>query len=104
MSWFSRFLGRAKVFLARDVAPAVEDAWASFESQFTDFAYTAVSQLAFSTLSGQQKFDSAVKQLGNEAKSKGWTIGSSVLQLLIQKVFVNFKATNGTLDLTPPSV
>jgi hypothetical protein len=103
MSWFSRLLGRAKTVWIRDVKPAVADAIDAFEAQFGAYAYAAVSQLALSTLTGQQKFDEAVKQLGKEAKSKGWQIGESILRLLIQKAYVNFKASNDTLDLTPPS-
>jgi hypothetical protein len=103
MSWFSRLLGRAKTVWIRDVSPAVDDAIAEFESQFGAYAYTAVSQLAITTLTGQAKFDEAVKQLGKEAKSKGWAIGESVLRLLIQKAYVNFKGVNGTLDITPPT-
>lgn len=103
MSWFSSFFKRVKNTWIRDVKPAVSDAIDAFESQFGDYAYQAVSQLALSTLTGQQKFDEAVKQLGKEAKSKGWDIGKSVLMLLVQKAYVNFKASNDTLDLTPPS-
>jgi len=103
MSWFSSFFKRVKNTWIRDVKPAVADAIDTFESQFGDYAYQAVSQLALSTLTGQQKFDEAVKQLGKEAKSKGWEIGKSVLMLLVQKAFVNFKASNDTLDITPPS-
>jgi hypothetical protein len=103
MSWFSRLLGRAKTVWIRDVSPAVDDAIASFEAQFGDFAYKAVSQLALSTLTGQVKFDTAVKQLGDQAKAQGWVIGESILRLLIQKAYVNFKGVNGTLDITPPT-
>ena len=102
MSWFSSFFKRVKTFWTRDVAPAVDDAWNSFESQFGEYAYQAVAKLAITTLTGEQKFDEAVKQLGAEAKAKGWQIGKSVLMLLVQKAYVNFKATSGTLDLTPP--
>lgn len=104
MSWFSRLFRKVKTFWVREVAPAVDDAWDAFEGQFGEYAYQAVAKLALSTLTGEQKFDEAVKQLGKEAKSKGWEIGKSVMMLLVQKAYVNFKASNGTLDLTPPVV
>jgi hypothetical protein len=102
MSWFSNFFKRVKNSWIRDVKPAVADAIDAFESQFGDFAYQAVTKLALTQLTGGQKFDEAVKQLGAEAKSKGWEIGKSVLMLLVQKAYVNFKASNETLDITAP--
>ena len=102
MSWFSRFFRKVKAFWIREVEPAVEEAWDSFEGQFGEFAYQAVAKLALTTLTVEQKFDEAVKQLGKEAKAKGWEIGKSVLMLLVQKAYVNYKATSGSLDLTPP--
>lgn len=103
MSWFSKWFRKVRTIWTRDVAPAVEEAWDSFEDQFGDFAYQAVSQLALTTLTGSQKFEEAVKQLGKEAKAKGWEIGSSVIQLAVQKAYVNYKASQGDLLLKPPA-
>jgi len=103
MSWFSTWFRKVKKIWTRDVAPAVEDAWDAFEAQFGEFAYTAVTKLALTTLTGHQKFEEAVKQLGKEAKAKGWEIGSSVVQLAVQKAYVNYKANEGDLLIKPPA-
>lgn len=103
MSWFSKWFRKVRSIWTRDVAPAVEEAWDSFEDQFGDFAYQAVAQLALTTLTGSQKFDEAVKQLGKEAQKKGWEIGSSVVQLAVQKAYVNYKANQGDLLIKPPA-
>jgi hypothetical protein len=102
MSWLSSWFRKVKNSWIRNIKPIVADAIDSFESQFGDYAYQAVSKLAVTTLTGEQKFSEAVKQLGTEAKSKGWEIGKSVLMLLVQKAYVNFKASNDTLELKPP--
>lgn len=104
MSWLSSFFRKVKNSWIRNIKPVVAEAIDAFEDQFGEYAYQAVSKLALSTLTGEQKFDEAVKQLGKEAKNKGWEIGKSVLMLLVQKAYVNFKASNDNLDLKPPAL
>ena len=107
MSWFSKWFRnirqRAENIWATDVAPAVKDSWELFSDQFSQIALDAVTKLAMSQLSGGQKFETAVKEVLKDAKTKGWNVGSSAVQLLVQRAYVNFKASNGDLTLDAPA-
>lgn len=106
MSWFSKFwrklVQRANAVWRDNVAPAVKDSWELFSNEFEQLAFDTVTRLAVTTLSGDQKFKDAVKIVLDDAKAKGWTIGTSAVQLLVQRAYVNYKATAGDLTLSGP--
>lgn len=106
MSWFSnwwkKLVQRANSVWRDDVAPAVKDAWEQFSDELGNIAFDAVSKLAVSQLTGAQKFDDAVKTVLTEAKNRGWAIGTSAVQLLVQRAYVNYKAKSGSLVIIPP--
>lgn len=107
MSWFSTWFKNVRQKAANiwstDVAPAVKDTWELFSDQFSQIALDAVTKLALSQLTGGQKFDAAVKEVLKEAKTKGWNVGTSAVQLLVQRAYVNLKASNGDLTLDAPA-
>lgn len=106
MSWFSKWfrkvIQRANAIWRNDVAPAVQTAWEKFSNEFETLAYETVTKLALTQLTGSQKFEEAVKTVFEEAKAKGWTIGKSAVQLLVQRAYVNFKAVNDDLTVKEP--
>jgi hypothetical protein len=91
--WFRRVMQKANSIWRSDIAPAVQSAWEKFSNEFESLAYDTVTALALSQLTGSQKFDEAVKVVLAEAKKRGWEIGTSAVQLLVQRAYVNFKAT-----------
>jgi hypothetical protein len=106
MSWFSKFwrklVQRANAVWRDNVAPAVKDSWELFSNEFEQLAFDTVTRLAVTTLTGDQKFKDAVKIVLEDAKSKGWAIGTSAVQLLVQRAYVNYKAAGGDLTLSAP--
>ena len=106
MSWLSKFwrrlVQRANAVWRDNVAPAVKDSWELFSNEFEQLAFDTVTKLAVTTLTGEQKFKDAVTTVLDEAKAKGWNIGTSAVQLLVQRAYVNYKATNGDLTLNAP--
>lgn len=106
MSWFSKFwrrlVQRANAVWRDNVAPAVKDSWELFSNEFEQLAFDTVTKLAVTTLTGDQKFKDAVKIVLEDAKSKGWVIGTSAVQLLVQRAYVNYKAASGDLTLSAP--
>lgn len=106
MSWFSKWwnalVQRANEVWNTKVKPAVKEAWEQFSDEFADLAFDTVRDLALSTLSGQQKFDVAVKTVLDTAEKRGWQIGTSAVQLLVQRAYVNYKAESESLVVVPP--
>lgn len=107
MSWFSKWfrkiVQRANAIWRSDIAPAVQVAWEKFSDEFEVVAYDAVTKLALSQLSGSQKFEEAVKIVLQEVKNKGWVIGTSAVHLLVQRAYVNFKASKSDLVVKEPT-
>jgi hypothetical protein len=101
--WFRRVIQRANAIWRNDVAPAVQVAWEKFSNEFEAVAYDAVVKLSLTQLTGSQKFEEAVKTVFNEVKKKGWTIGTSAVHLLVQRAYVNYKASNDDLVVKEPT-
>ena len=106
MSWLSKFwrrlVQRANAIWRDSIAPAVKDSWELFSNEFEQLAFDTVTKLAFTTMSGEQKFKDAVQVVLDEAKVKGWNIGTSAAQLLVQRAYVNYKASQNDLVLVAP--
>lgn len=100
--WFRKLVQKANAVWRDSVAPAVKDSWELFSNEFEQLAFDTVTKLAVTTLSGDQKFKDAVKIVLDDAKSKGWNIGTSAVQLLVQRAYVNYKASNNDLVLSAP--
>lgn len=100
--WFRRVIQKANSIWRSDISLAVQTAWEKFSDEFETLAYEAVTRLALTQLTGAQKFDEAVKTVFDESKKKGWEIGRSAVQLLVQRAYVNFKASSQDLKVLPP--
>jgi hypothetical protein len=103
MSWFSKWfrkvIQRANTIWQDSVAPAVKAAWERFSNELEAIAFDAVSKLALTQLSGSQKFEEAAKAVIAEAKARGWVVATSAVHLLVQRAYVNYKASKGELDV-----
>lgn len=105
MSWFSKILNAVWSSLKaiwKKISPEVENTFDKFLATFADIALEAVTKVALTSLTGNEKMAVVLKELSEKIKAAGWVAGETAIRTLIESVYAAYKVSNGDKLVAAP--